>query len=145
MKTLNAASFLFVLAFTSELFAEDLETFEKKTGGEERCLHDSGDEVKDFRWIEAPAGRFFSSFTFEPEGPIRSWAGGDIGCTIRDKKTESIIVTLHGAQVPVEVTTAYYTLAHADCGSGVGRTAAHIAANESARAVCVAKGKTALK
>ena len=105
------------------------------------CDNPSGNEIKDVKRVSAPPGKVFEKDSIkvitEPQTRSFTDAAGPGGCFLENLTWQSqTIKTKNGHDVPISLLTGFDVRAHADCGSGEGRTAAHIAKGEKITATC---------
>ncbi len=112
-----------------------------------RCDNPNGNEIKEWKHISAPTGKYFDpdNTTVIEEGGSRSYtdAASPSGCFMKNQKWQTVFVdTKSGHKVPVSVLREFDIWAHADCGSGELVTQHHVLNNESITMICSASTQT---
>jgi hypothetical protein len=111
------------------------------------CDNPRGNEIRENRHISAPEGKAFEkdSVRVMAEPATRSFtdAAGRSGCWADNLDWRKADVhTKSGKTVSISVLKGFDVMGHADCGSGEGRTAAHIAKGEKINTTCSASANT---
>jgi hypothetical protein len=102
------------------------------------CDDPAGVEIKILKSITAKPGYYFSEFK-TTLGEAKNYVGLP-ECRVLSSQFITIKVTEGGKIVPKRVPIQHTVWVHADCGSGLMRTAAHVARNETIWINCEISG-----